>query len=147
MMKYVLTLALVLPLVGMTQNANARGKRGGQGKVMKELNLSKDQKKQMKALKKGKKESMKAQRTKMKELRKSMHEAMKNNASESDLRGKHKALHDAKRSMADARLENMLAVRKILNDEQRKKFHELKAKQWEGRKGKRGHDDGEGDDE
>ncbi len=112
----------------MGSNAFAKHHRG----MMKELNLSEEQRKQMKEIRSANRDQMKSLRTQKKELHEKMQNLLKTNGSDSDLKSLHEKLSQTKAQMGKLRFEQMLAIRKILNEDQRKKFHEMKEKRFRG---------------
>lgn len=127
------TIALLLPLfvLPFTMTSAKEHKRGG---GMKELNLSEEQREKIRSIRKAIKPQMKALKKESRELRKGLQEALRSEASESDLRSKFQALQNKKSAIASLRFDQMLKIRANLTPEQRKKF---KMKSGDGHRGKR----------
>ena len=138
------TFALMTALMLVTGLAHARGGKkfsdGERGeKFRKELGLSEEQVKQMKALKDKNHDSGKELRQKAKAAKEDLHKAMGNpSATNEELQAKFDTAEQAKNAAHRQRFAHMLEVRKILTEEQRAKFH-AKRKEWkEKHKGRRG---------
>lgn len=144
--------AVVMGLFAGTQSAYAQpagdqsggsfqGRPGG-GKRMQwlqELNLTDEQKTQMKALHDKHRSTMESQKSSMKSAHEAFKSAIESNASDDDLRQKFKTLHDLKSKMAELRFNQMLEIRSILTDEQKAKFKGFQQMLGGGRRGnKRG---------
>ena len=119
---------LVSVLIFGSFSAQARGqgwhrphpkKAGFMREMFANLNLTEEQKTQLAEIRKKKMESMKPLREKSKEARKSFFEKLKSDTSEEDIRKAHSELATLRTQKADARFENMLAVRRVLTPEQR----------------------------
>ena len=132
-----LVLAVVFIFASPTHAKAGKGKGKGHWKqMMKELNLTEDQKVKMKEIKKSKPD-MKSARQNMKKLRDQLKAALKTNTSDADLIKLHGEIQTARNKKATDRFNHMLAVRAILTPEQRIKFHEMK----ENRRGNRDRDE------
>ncbi|NQY99683.1 MAG: Spy/CpxP family protein refolding chaperone [Bdellovibrionales bacterium] len=107
--------------------AQPGGKKGVMRKVLKELNLSDEQKSSLKEMRKANKGQMKELRQQKKAARLELKEAMGSDASESKLRALHTKLQELRKETATKRFENLLKIRKVLTPKQRKKFVELRA--------------------
>lgn len=130
MSKKVLALVPLLFALGFS-NAHARpGHHGGpkMHKLMKELDLTAEQKEKIKAERDKRKTEMKAAREKAKAAREKLREAFKANAPADQLRTLKNEAQAAQTAMADARFEGMLALREMLTPEQRTKFNEFQEK-------------------
>lgn len=121
-------LTLILPLFLFSSEGWAKG---GHHKIFKELNLSQDQKDQLKEIKKAGKEKVRALRESKKALREKLKQAMNSNTSDSDLRKIHADLQKAEAEMKNLKFEKILSIRAILNEEQRAKFNKLKSEKME----------------
>lgn len=128
-------MTLVLTLLSTTLVVPLSYAKQGMG-VFKELNLSQEQKKKLKDIKKAGKESTKELRQSHRKLRQQLQEAMRSETSDEDLRKLNRELRQAEAELKDLKFEKILKIRAILNKEQREKFHELKAKKM-----KRSHDE------
>lgn len=114
-----MTLSLALPKVAL---ANGGPGGGHLRKVLAELNLSEEQKAKIKEVRESHGKSMKESRSALRDARKAMEEAVKIDASRSDLLKKFESLQALRNKMGQARFEMILAVREILTPEQRQKF-------------------------
>lgn len=122
------------PLLAQKGGKHMRGKQ-----IMKELELSKEQREEIKDLRKGFKEKIKALRESTKEAQDKLHALMKSNAGDSEIMAQHNAVHELKGKQAAMRLEMMLQIRSKLSEDQRKKFAEsLPEKPPRGRHGRHG---------
>lgn len=117
-------------------------KRGGMQKMMQALDLSDEQKLQIKEIRdasRGDGQNLKEMAKKAKEDFKA---AMASGASDEVLKQKFSVMQDAVQAMKESRFDQMLKIRALLNDEQRKKFQELRqrhrGKREKGRKGRGG---------
>lgn len=121
-------LSLFLALILLSPIAMAKGPGGGGGgmkRMLRQLDLTQEQKDKLKEMRGSKKGEMKALREKKRAMHKKVQEAMGGDASEATLRSLHTEAQALERQMADLRFEQILAVRKVLTPEQRKKFSEL----------------------
>lgn len=106
-------------------------KGGGIGKIIRELNLSPEQKEKLKTIRKSHRESIKPLLDQKAEAVKKLHESMKANAAPEVLRTSQKTVSELNKKISEALFENILAVREILTPEQRSKFDGIKAKMRE----------------
>jgi len=91
--------------------------------MIKELNLTDEQKNQLKAIGEKHEGIRKESRKKKKAAYKNLHEALKSgSAKDADLRKLHSEMLKLNGQMSYARFEKLLAIRGILNPKQRKKF-------------------------
>lgn len=128
------TFLMTFFLIGaLTQNTlearpGGHGKRhggfgGGHHRMLKDLDLTKEQRDQVKTLRKANKEKTRALRTQMREARKGMFAKMKDPAaSEADLRKSFEALETLRNQMSKQRFEESLEIRKILTPAQREQL-------------------------
>jgi len=110
-----------------TEAGPANGPRAELHRIFAQLNLSADQKAQLKALRQQKMSEDKSARH---ELREAKHAfalalALTGDASDDAIRSAHEALAKKREADATVRFEGLLEVRRILTPEQRKKFGEL----------------------
>lgn len=133
-MKSISLILLSLMLASPALAKRGRGE-GKHGQMFKQLDLSSEQKTELKEIRESRKEKMKALKTTKKESGKTFREAMKADASNSSLKSLHNKMLTAGKQLKKYRFETMLKTRAVLTDTQRKKFGELKK---EGR-GKRRH--------
>ena len=121
------------------------GKRKGwKHGPMKGLNLSKEQREQFKKIREETKEKISNKREELRETREAMQTALKGAAKVDNLdavRPLYEKVQKLKREKADMRFNGLEQLHKILNEEQREKFHSRK-KRGRGKKG-RGHMDEE----
>lgn len=120
---------LTLLALGLSQPALARGPGGGRGGMWKaaleKLGLSAEQKDKIKAIRKSRESANKETREALKEARKSMEEAVKGDASKSDLLAKFESLQTLRNKMGRQRFDMILEVREVLTPEQRKNFRSM----------------------
>jgi Spy/CpxP family protein refolding chaperone len=94
-------------------------------RLMDSLNLNDQQKQDLNAIRQkyqGQMEKLYAQlRTRQDEMR----TLMGSNASDNDIRAKHKQVEDLRQQLGELRFESMLASRKVLTPDQRKQFAQL----------------------
>lgn len=129
-MKHMALILMILSFCWQSQAFEpAYGMKHGKSfrKIMKELNLTEEQKTKMNALKEARKEQ-KAIRLELRELKEHFQEALKANTNEGDLTAMHKQIQALKQKRADLIFSHLLEIRKILTPEQRLKFHELRDK-------------------
>lgn len=135
-----LGILFVLPLLlaGFQAEAKKDARHGekGMARIIKQLDLTDEQKLELKKIKQQDKAESKALAEKLKASRKATKEALNENSSEETLRAKHKEHQKLRNQMDDLRFEKMMSIQKILTPEQKKKFHEL-MKEKKGRKGKK----------
>lgn len=147
MTKRILTLVPLLLALGFSTAQARPGHHGGpkMHKLMKELNLTGEQKDKIKAEREKRKPEMKAAREKAKAAREKLREAFKQNASADQLRTLKNEVQAAQTAAGDLRFEGMLALREVLTPEQRAKFNEWQEKRQA--KGFPGRGDDDEDDE
>ena len=113
-------LALISAPVFARGGGEARGER-----LAEQLNLSADQAKQIQALRKDEKVDMKQKRIALRQQREKLKEMLASDASESDVRQAFQGIQSAQKDLAQEQFDKMLAIRKLLTPEQRKKFAEI----------------------
>jgi protein CpxP len=142
-----LTLVLVAsPLFAQAQAHEGReGREGGRARMMsffKELDLSEQQREQLRELRQANKGDKEARQKKREAMRKQREEFQSLLASEAatdaQLRSAFTKLQEERQSLATDGFDKLLAIRRILTPEQRKKAAALREKQRAG-KAKRGH--------
>ena len=122
--------------------------KGEHGELFKQLNLTEDQKKQLKANKEKQKEQMKAAFTQMKAQKDAMHqELMKKDLDMAKINAIQSQIKAFQAQMVDNHLNSILEVRKILTPEQFSKFISLmeeRKSKWQGhgamKHGSQGHE-------
>jgi len=129
-----------LPFLAFSFDAEARGRggkmnrEGGPAEMMKELNLSAEQREKLVEIRKANRAKMETLRDKMNDFHKKMEEALQSNASADEARKLHKEYRPLRQEMEDQRFEQILKVREILTPDQRKKFRQgMKARSGKGR--------------
>jgi len=127
-----LTVAFSVPGWADHQEGHGSGESGGMG-MMKQLNLTPEQKEKFKAIRKSGRETGKSLVEKKKALRQKFQTALKSGASDGELRSIHQEIMAARTAAGNHRFEQLLKKRGILTDEQKKKFGELRG----GRKGRK----------
>lgn len=126
-----LAVAFMAPNVwAESKEKGSRGEgRGGFGKILKQLELTDDQKEALKASRKAHKAENKDSKTNSREELKGLRNELKakfaSDASESELRSLHTKIKTLRSAKAEKRFGKMMNIRKILTVEQRKKFQEL----------------------
>lgn len=134
-MNKLLTFFLVGLLFSTFSISDTYAKRGGgkgMGKILKQLDLSDEQKEKLKAHRETN-QGNKELRKQVKELREKMKASFDSNASDTELRRVHSELKSIRSQIADKRFEKMLFIRSILTTDQWRKLQAMK----EQRKGKR----------
>ena len=122
---------IAICILSLSTSSFAQGKkRGGgkrKGKILKQLDLTSEQKDQFKKFRQENKTNRKAKREQIKSLRAEMKKSFQSDASESSLRTLHAKLKGLRSQMADSRFNKMLKIRSVLTPEQRTKFYQLRA--------------------
>lgn len=131
-MKNLIVYLVIALLITPSAFARKRGRHGDDGegrhKIFKELDLSADQKVKLKEIRSSKKEKMRSLKDEKRASKKAFKEALQSGSSDSELRKLHKKMLSSHQNFKTQRFEAMLETRAILNDEQKKKFNELKSK-------------------
>lgn len=91
-------------------------------KMVKELDLSAEQKEKLKTERQKNQTTMKALRDSQKAAREKLRAGFQSNASNEELKNLHKEVQTSMTALMDARFNNMLSIREILTPEQRAKF-------------------------
>ena len=120
-------LPLLQPALGHADDEG--GPRDGAGRIERlteELDLSKAQVKQLKAINEKYKDTMKTERQAVKAATKDLNETLRSAAGDAEVRAKFEALQAAGQKAAELRFEKVMAVRAILTQEQRAKFKGMK---------------------
>lgn len=89
---------------------------------LKDLNLTQDQLRQIKAIRKQSKDQITQKRQAMRQAQQELEALMASGASKDEVRNKYNQLKTLRQQLTDANFENTLAIREILNVEQRQKF-------------------------
>ena len=142
--KLAVAVLTTLLATGFAFSAHAKGHKrhgddGHEGRMeslIKELNVSADQKAKIKDLRNKNKEEMKKIREDIKELRAKMRTAWETDKpNRNKIMGIHKKIHNLKGQMGEMRIEFRLAVHKVLTPEQRKQAAKLLKERHEKRDG------------
>ncbi|MBC86797.1 MAG: hypothetical protein CL677_06415 [Bdellovibrionaceae bacterium] len=113
--------ALASPAFAKDHKHGKMGKGMMKG-LMKELNLTDEQRSKMKELHMENKGGGKANREAIKKAKDALRNGWLENANDATMKSLHKAFHDAKMSGMNERFTKMLALRAILTDEQKAIF-------------------------
>lgn len=113
------------------------GKKGGFGKILKQLDLTEEQEAKLKTLRKAKKEDRGKNKGEMKELHEKMKAAFINGKNDSEVQALHTQIKAMKMEKMDKRFQHMMDIRSVLTPDQRKKFFELQHSMRGHKKGKR----------
>lgn len=113
----------------------AKGDKGHWRKVMKELNLTSDQKQRIKQISKSHRAQMKEKRQAIKVAQEEFNQQLRSDAKDDVIREAFTKLEALKSDMALSRFEQMMLIRQVLLPEQRAQFHDLRGKNH--RRGKR----------
>jgi periplasmic protein CpxP/Spy len=112
-----------------------RGKRGGMDKWQEQLNLSADQKAQIKKIRSDEQLSSQGLRQQMRTAFEKQKSLMTGNASDEQLRQQYRELQALRQQVADRRFDTMLKIRQILTPEQRTKAAQFMQDRRGGRHG------------
>jgi len=107
------------------EGAEGRECRGRHKDFLKNLNLNKEQKANVKAIREANKAIVFSKREVVRSARDSLREAMQGDATDEQLRVLFGRVQDAKNDLKKTRLEVMLSIRQVLTPEQRKQFKGL----------------------
>lgn len=130
------TQVILIILMALSPKLYAKSKefKEQQKKIFKQLDLSEEQRKSLKKIRKEKKGVIKSLMTEKKELRKKMNSALKSDASEDQLRQLHNQITTIHIKIKDSKFNRMLSIRSILKPDQRNKFFDLKQEMKKNRK-------------
>jgi Spy/CpxP family protein refolding chaperone len=128
-----LILILFMTLFAFSNSYSREGK-GEMRKILQQLDLSEEQRSQLKEVRKDRPKQGQGDRQKMKELRGLMKAKFASDASEADLRNLHTQLKTMKVEKQEKRFNSLMKIRNILTLEQRVRFQELKPKRKRKRK-------------
>ncbi len=126
----VYTTAIILALSLSAQTSFARGhghgeKMSGRKQMMKDLELTKEQKEKLTELRKGQKEKRKALKEKLKKAGEEFRAKIQSEASDEEIRKSHSAMQSLMMEMGSLRMDSMLSLRKVLTKEQKEKFKSM----------------------
>ena len=139
------TASVLLVAGAMAQGKGKRGEGPPDGKertfpppgMVKQLELTDEQTKEIKAIHEKNKEAGKTKRSDLRAAHEALKAAMKKDASDKELWKSFDAVQSARSSMAKAHFEEILAIRKVLTPEQRTKFRGMAGKHMRGQRGGR----------
>ena len=123
---------LALPSIAVAKGGHKKKWR----EMIEQLDLTEDQKSQLKEIRQSLKGTRREQRSTLKNKRDILENLLRDDAPESEIRKAHNELQTIKQALMLQRFEKMMSIRAILNAEQRQKFHELRPR----RKGRHGND-------
>ncbi len=113
----------------ITQNPGRGSGGGGQLAEKKggleQLNLTPEQQQEIQAIRDRYQTQTQASRDQMRQNMERMSQMMNGNTSDSDLQNQHNQILQARQQMGQMRFEQMLAIRNVLNPEQREQFAQL----------------------
>ncbi|MEH2454415.1 Spy/CpxP family protein refolding chaperone [Nostoc sp.] len=98
--------------------------RGQSGGWLKDLNLTFQQLQQIKEIRNQSKHQIAQKSQEIRQGQQELHELIAGTATKEQVRGKYNQIKLVKQQLADTQFENTLAIREILNPEQRQKFAE-----------------------
>lgn len=99
--------------------------RGDRSRLFQELNLSQDQIQRLQAIRQQYKDRIDRQKQAVEQAQQELRALMAGTGSTNDIRAKYNQVKGLRQQLADTRFESMLAMREVLNPEQRQKFVEL----------------------
>jgi periplasmic protein CpxP/Spy len=98
---------------------------GGVGNLVRELNLSPDQIQRLQQLRTNAKGKTKERRQALRAAKQELTQLLQGSANSDQIRQKRQQVQSLQREVADSNFENTLAIREILNPEQRVKLQQL----------------------
>ncbi|MEH2253754.1 Spy/CpxP family protein refolding chaperone [Nostoc sp.] len=98
--------------------------RGQSGGWLKNLNLTSQQLQQIKEIRNQSKQQIAQKSQEIRQGQQELHDLIAGTATKEQVRGKYNQIKLVKQQLADTQFENTLAIREILNPEQRQKFAE-----------------------
>ncbi len=122
------------PAVYAGKGMNKGKNKGGKDGIFKQLDLSEDQRKELKEIRSSRKDKMKSLREEKRNSREAFQQAMESGSSDSKLKSLHSKMLSAEESFKSYKFETMLKTRGILTSSQKSKFNELKSqmrKKWQ----------------
>jgi len=135
-------LLILVVIMSFSSQAFSKGHGGGKKgfmKIFRQLDLTEEQKNEIKAIRDSKQVKMESLKKASKADKKAFHDALGSIATNSKLKSLRKKMIKSKQAFKDQQFNTMLLIREILTQEQRTKFHELKSKM----RGKHKHGDSE----
>jgi Spy/CpxP family protein refolding chaperone len=94
-------------------------------RLMQSLNLNEQQKQDLNAIRQKYQGQMETLYSQLRTRQDEMRTLMGGNASDNDIRAKHKQVEELRQQLGELRFESMLASRKVLTPDQRKQFAQL----------------------
>lgn len=134
MTKFMMALAFMVA-VGSLSDVRAE-----KNDFMEEMNLSAEQKTNLKNLRKKYRKQMEAKRADLKEVREALNAGFEANASDMDLKKSFEKVQAAESSLEALRFERRLEMRKILSEEQRAQFRKMMKERGEKWRERRRHE-------
>jgi Spy/CpxP family protein refolding chaperone len=99
--------------------------RGDRNRLVQELNLSQDQVQRLEAIRQQYKDRITQQKQALSQAQQELRTLMAGTGSANDIRSKYNQVKGLRQQLADTRFESMLAMREVLNPQQRQRFVEL----------------------
>ncbi|MBW4619077.1 MAG: Spy/CpxP family protein refolding chaperone [Cyanosarcina radialis HA8281-LM2] len=99
--------------------------RGDRNRLVQELNLSQDQVNRLEAIRQQYQSRISQQKQALSQAQQELRTLMAGTSSASDIRNKYNQVKGLRQQLADTRFESMLAMREVLNPQQRQRFVEL----------------------
>ncbi len=125
-MKKIMTIILFTTFITPFAFAGKGMGKGGFMKILKQLELTDEQKSKLKEIRKAHKEDKGSGKEEIIKLRESMKEKFVSNASEAELRTIHNQMKSFRSERNEKRFSKLMKIRNVLTPEQRKKFQELR---------------------
>jgi periplasmic protein CpxP/Spy len=116
---------LLMTQTNRSAHSEVKISQGGVGNLIKELNLSRDQIQRIQKIRADAQGKIKARRQALRAARQELNQLLQGNASADLVRQKRQQVQSLQREVADNNFENTLAIREILNPEQRVKLQQL----------------------
>ncbi|MEH1817801.1 MAG: Spy/CpxP family protein refolding chaperone [Nostoc sp.] len=117
------TIALAKPTL-ISQQVIAQNSRAKSGGWLKDLNLTSQQLQQIKQIRNQSKQQIAQKSQEIRQGQQELHDLIAGTATKEQVRGKYNQINLLKQQLSDTQFENTLAIREILNPEQRQKFAE-----------------------
>ena len=122
------------------------GPRSGGARLMEELNLSTDQRQEIEEIRNEYQDRLQGRGQELRQAQEQLRELMLSIASDGDLRGQHNRILDLRQDMAELHFEQMLEIRGVLTDEQRREFLQLMQERRQQMRDRNGRGNGRGND-
>ncbi len=115
--------------------SGGRGQGHGQGRGgerwISELNLTADQQQQIEQIRQSSQGEFERLREQTRQAHEQMRQLMSSNASDSQLRNQHRQLQELNQQMSNLRFEQMLKIRAVLTEAQRRQLGENMQQRWD----------------